>query len=243
MGAGRRHDGHLHHRPARTRRRSHRNRPRSPAPRPDRLRHFRPSRTRHLEQHVTIEEIRRAINTDPANSDWAKQGAGPLFVADPAARIVIIGQAPGQRAQASGIPWDDASGAKLMMWLGVTETQFRDPELFAILPMDFYYPGKGTSGDLPPRKDFAPRWHPLILSQLPRIRLTLLVGKYAQDQYLVGRAKSNLTENVRAFREYLPEVFPVVHPSPLNFRWQARNPWFEADLVPALRASVADAIG
>jgi uracil-DNA glycosylase len=198
---------------------------------------------RDQERRVTIDEIRRAIDTDPANSDWAKRGVEPLFVADPAARIVIIGQAPGQRAQASGIPWDDASGAKLMLWLGVTEAQFREPELFAILPMDFYYPGKGASGDLPPRRDFAQRWHPLILGQLPRIRLTLLVGKYAQDRYLVGRAKSNLTETVRAFREYLPEVFPVVHPSPLNFRWQARNPWFETDLVPVLRTSVADAIG
>ncbi|MDY7541332.1 MULTISPECIES: uracil-DNA glycosylase family protein [unclassified Cryobacterium] len=197
---------------------------------------------RDQERRVTIDEIRRAIDTDPANSDWAKRGVEPLFVADPAARIVIIGQAPGQRAQASGIPWDDASGAKLMLWLGVTEAQFREPELFAILPMDFYYPGKGASGDLPPRRDFAQRWHPPILGQLQRIRLTLLVGKYAQDQYLVGRAKSNLTETVRAFREYLPEVFPLVHPSPLNFRWHARNPWFETDLVPVLRTSVADAI-
>ncbi|TFC30487.1 uracil-DNA glycosylase family protein [Cryobacterium sp. MDB1-18-2] len=194
------------------------------------------------EGHVTLDEIRQAIDTDPSNAAWAKRGVGALFVADPAARIVIIGQAPGQKAEASGIPWDDASGAKLMLWLGVTEDQFRDPALFAILPMDFYYPGKGTSGDLPPRKDFAPRWHPLIVGQLSGIRLTLLIGKYAQDQYLVGRGKRNLTETVRAFREYLPDVFPVVHPSPLNFRWQARNPWFETDLVPALRTSVADAI-
>ncbi|TXN31873.1 uracil-DNA glycosylase family protein [Lacisediminihabitans profunda] len=191
---------------------------------------------------MTIDAIRKAIDADPANAAWAKRGEGPLFVADPAARIAIIGQAPGQKAQASGIPWDDASGAKLMLWLGVTEDQFRDPSLFAILPMDFYYPGKGTSGDLPPRRDFAPRWHPPILGQLSGIRLTLLVGKYAQDHYLVASTRSNLTETVRAFREYLPDVFPVVHPSPLNFRWQARNPWFETDLVPALRAAVADAI-
>jgi uracil-DNA glycosylase len=190
---------------------------------------------------MTIAEIRKAIDVDPANADWARRGEGPLFVADPAARIAIIGQAPGQKAQASGIPWSDASGAKLMLWLGVTEDQFRDPELFAILPMDFYFPGKGVSGDLPPRKDFAARWHPLILGQLPRIRLTLLVGRYAQDHYLAGNAKSNLTETVRAFGEYLPDVFPLVHPSPLNFRWQARNPWFETDLLPALRTTVAAA--
>jgi uracil-DNA glycosylase len=165
---------------------------------------------------VTIDEIRRAIDSDPANFAWSQRGIGPLFVAHPASRIAIIGQAPGSRAEASGIPWDDASGAKLMAWLGVTEDEFRDPERFAILPMDFYYPGKGASGDLPPRKDFAPRWHPLIVGQLPSLRLTVLIGKYAQDHYLAGRGKSNLTETVRAYGEYLPDVFPVVHPSPLN---------------------------
>ena len=113
---------------------------------------------------MTIEEIRQAIASDPANQGWAQRGIAPLFVANPGARIAIIGQAPGHKAEASGIPWDDASGAKLMSWLGVTEDQFRDPERFAILPMDFYYPGKGASGDVPPRKDFAPRWHPLIVA-------------------------------------------------------------------------------
>jgi len=191
---------------------------------------------------VTIDEIRRVIHDDPANVNWAKRGVGPTFVANPSARIAIIGRAPGQKAQASGIPWDDASGAKLMSWLGVTKDQFRDPARFAILPMDFYYPGKGARGDLPPRKDFAPRWHPLILGQLPDLRLTVLIGKYAQDYYLADRAKSNLTETVRAFREYWPDVFPVVHPSPLNFRWQAHNPWFETDTVPGLRTAVAGAI-
>lgn len=191
---------------------------------------------------MSIEKIQQAIVADPANQVWAQRGVGPLFVASPSARIAIIGQAPGRKAEASGIPWDDASGAKLMLWLGVTEDQFRTPELFAILPMDFYYPGKGASGDLPPRKDFAPRWHPLILGQLPELRLTVLIGKYAQDHYLVGRAKSNLTETVRAFREYLPDAFPLVHPSPLNFRWQAHNPWFETDTLPVLKAVVADAI-
>lgn len=191
---------------------------------------------------MNLDEIRRRIDLDPANKVWADQGIGPLFVAHPAARIVIVGQAPGAKAQASGIPWDDASGAKLMAWLGVTEAQFRDPELFAILPMDFYFPGKGAQGDLPPRKDFAPRWHPLILGELPRVRLTVLVGKYAQDHYLAGRTKANLTETVRAFREYLPEVFPAVHPSPLNFRWQAKNPWFEIDALPVLKVAVGAAI-
>jgi uracil-DNA glycosylase len=108
--------------------------------------------------------------------------------------------------------------------------------------MDFYYPGKGASGDLPPRKDFAGLWHQRILAELPDLRLTILVGGYAQKHYLAGRAKQSLTETVRAYLEYLPAMMPLVHPSPLNFRWQAKNPWFEDEVVPALRSLVAGAI-
>ena len=191
---------------------------------------------------MNFETIRHAIDTDVSNAAFAEQGPRSLFVADPRARIAIIGQAPGQKAQASGIPWDDASGARLMDWLGVREEQFRDPSLFAMLPMDFYYPGRGARGDLPPRKGFATRWHPLILSELPELRLALLIGAYAQNEYLSRDRKTNLTETVRSYREYLPRVFPLAHPSPLNFRWQARNPWFETELIPDLRAAVAAAV-
>ena len=107
---------------------------------------------------------------------------------------MVVGQAPGRVAQESGLPWNDASGAKLFEWLGVTEHQFRDPDLFALLPMDFYYPGKGTTGDLPPRKDFAPRWHPPLLDLMPKIELTILIGGYAQKYYLADKVKKNLTE-------------------------------------------------
>jgi uracil-DNA glycosylase len=155
--------------------------------------------------------------------------------------VVIIGQAPGRLAQESGIPWNDASGVTLMKWLGVDEPTFRTPELFAIVPMDFYYPGPGAHGDLPPRPGFAERWHPPLLAAMPEIRLTLLIGAYAQQHYL-GR-RGSLTERVRAFRDYLPDRVPLVHPSPLNFRWQARNPWFAEELLPELRKSVAAAIG
>ncbi|MBN9140610.1 MAG: uracil-DNA glycosylase family protein [Micrococcales bacterium] len=169
-------------------------------------------------------------------------GWEPVYTAGPGARVAVVGQAPGRLAQASGVPWDDASGARLREWLGVTEQQFRDPALFALVPMDFYYPGRGTGGDLPPRRGFAERWHPPLFALMPDIRLTLLIGSYAQAHYLGRRRRASLTETVRAHADYLPEFLPIVHPSPLNFRWQARNPWFETDVVPTLRTRVAEAL-
>jgi len=192
-----------------------------------------------------LDALRREIIEDASNA-WARElGYQPLYAAQPGARVAIIGQAPGLRAQSGGLVWDDPSGVTLRSWLGVSEEQFYDPDVFALLPMDFYYPGKainGKSGDLPPRQDFAPRWHPRILAELPRIHLTLLVGSYAQAHYLAGRAKRTLTENVRAYAEYLPSTMALVHPSPLNFRWQAKNPWFAAEVVPALRAAVRTSV-
>jgi uracil-DNA glycosylase len=191
---------------------------------------------------VSFDTIRDRIITDPQNA-WARDlGYLPLYAAGPGARIAVIGQAPGRKAQERRMAWNDASGIKLLDWLGVSETQFRDPNLFALLPMDFYYPGKGAMGDLPPRKDFAGRWHPPLLDLMPEIRLTILIGQYAQQHYLVGRTKRNLTETVHAFDEYLPGILPLVHPSPLNFRWQAHNPWFVTDLLPVLRKHVAAAL-
>lgn len=186
--------------------------------------------------------IRAEIAADPANAGQAALGWEPLFTASPSSRIVIIGQAPGRRAQASGIPWDDPSGVKLRDWLGVTPEQFYDPGVISLMPMDFYYPGKGKGGDLPPRRDFAPKWHPRILAEMHEVRLTVILGAYALKYVLGRRAKSNLTETVRTFRDYGPEVIPLVHPSPLNFRWQANNPWFEEDVIPALRELVRSAL-
>lgn len=179
-------------------------------------------------------EIYDELVGDPSNSSLTESGFRPVYAASALSRIVIIGQAPGKRAQESGTPWDDASGVTLRRWLGVTDEQFYDADLFALIPMDFYYPGKGTSGDLPPRPDFAPRWHPRILSELPDLRLTILIGGYAQKYYLGTAAKTNLTLTVEAYRDYLPAMIPLVHPSPLNFRWQAKNPWFERDVVLSL---------
>jgi uracil-DNA glycosylase len=189
-----------------------------------------------------LDDIRKEISADPSNS-WAVQlGFAPLYTAAATARVAIIGQAPGRQAQESGIPWNDPSGVRLREWLGVSDEQFYDPTRFALLPMDFYYPGKSASGDLPPRPDFAPRWHPQILGQLSDLRLTVLIGSYAQHYYLAGNAKRTLTETVHAFAEYLPTRIPLVHPSPLNFRWQKKNPWFDTDVLPRLKSLTTAAL-
>lgn len=183
------------------------------------------------------------LTAHPSNA-WARDlGYRPVWAGSPSARIAIIGQAPGWRAQESGIPWDDASGMRLRSWLGVHDDEFYNPFLFAIVPMDFYFPGKGKTGDLPPRKDFASRWHPRILGGMPDITLRVLVGVHAQRFYLADRAKTNLTQTVQSYRDYLPTEFPVTHPSPLNYGWHAKNPWFMAEVVPELSRQVAVLLG
>ncbi|MDO5750106.1 MAG: uracil-DNA glycosylase family protein [Rothia sp. (in: high G+C Gram-positive bacteria)] len=182
------------------------------------------------------------VKADPANVQFTAQGWEPIYTASPTATLVIIGQAPGIKAQESQVAWNDASGKNLRSWLGIEESVFYDPAQVALLPMDFYFPGKGKSGDKPPRKDFAPTWHPRILEQMPNVQLTLLIGQYAQKHYLGKSAQKNLTETVRAFADYGPEFMPLVHPSPLNFRWQKANPWFEEQVIPALRERVAQVL-
>jgi uracil-DNA glycosylase len=186
-----------------------------------------------------LEAIHREILEDPANRAATAAGILPLYSASEQSKIAIIGQAPGQKAQDSGIPWHDPSGVKLRQWLGVSDEQFYDPKLIALLPMDFYFPGKGPHGDLPPRDGFASTWHPKIFEHLGSIQLKVLIGRYAQRAYLGRRQKANLTETVRSFAEYLPDYFPLVHPSPLNFRWQAKNPWFVTEVLPALHDLVS----
>jgi uracil-DNA glycosylase len=159
--------------------------------------------------------------------------------ADPGARILIIGQAPGTRVHASGVPWDDASGKRLRGWLCVGSDDFYDQSKFAIVPMGFCYPGRGKGGDNPPRPECAPLWHARVLKNLPNIQLTLLIGSYAQGYYLRNSLKASLGETVRAWQDYIDDGFlPLVHPSPRNEMWLRRNPWFEAEIVPALRERV-----
>lgn len=162
----------------------------------------------------------------------------PILRASVNSRILIVGQAPGRRVQESGIPWDDPSGDKLREWLGLTKASFYDESNVAIMPTGFCYPGKGKSGDLPPRPECAPFWHPPLLKAMKKIKLTLLIGTYAQAYYLKQNAKPTLTETVRSFREYLPSYFPLPHPSPRNRIWLRRNPWFEDEILSNLRHTV-----
>lgn len=159
----------------------------------------------------------------------------PVLRAGEGARLLIVGQAPGTRVHETGIPWNDPSGDRLREWLRVDRQQFYDEERVAIIPMGYCYPGRGKTGDLPPRRECAELWLPRLLEHLPKLELTLLVGQYAQAHYLSERRKETLTETVRAWREYLPSYIPLPHPSPRNNIWLAKNAWFEEEVVPAMR--------
>lgn len=167
-------------------------------------------------------------------------GPRPVLQAHPLARILVVGQAPGARVHASGVPWDDASGVRLRAWMGVDAKTFYDPTRIAIVPMGMCYPGRGADGDLPPRPECAPLWLPRLLPHLARVELTLLVGQYAQRWFLGRLRKSSLTETTAAWREYAPRFMPLPHPSPRNQPWLARHRWFEEDVIPALRARIAE---
>ncbi|QGX40642.1 uracil-DNA glycosylase family protein [Permianibacter aggregans] len=164
----------------------------------------------------------------------------PILQAGRQARILIVGQAPGRRAHDAGKPFADISGERLRQWLDVEEQRFYDATQFAILPMGFCFPGTGRQGDLPPRPECAPAWRQALMAKLPNIELTLVIGRYAQAHYFGG--KDSVTDTVRRWREYLPELLPLPHPSPRNQRWLKQNPWFDAELLPYLRQRVA-AIG
>ncbi|GLQ32116.1 uracil-DNA glycosylase family protein [Litoribrevibacter albus] len=160
----------------------------------------------------------------------------PVVRASVDAELLIIGQAPGTRVHATGIPWNDPSGDRLRSWLSMDKSDFYDEAKVAIIPMGFCYPGKGKSGDLPPRPECAEAWHARLLALLPKVRLTLLVGSYAQNYYLGRSKKKTLTETVKNYREYLEKGFlPIPHPSPRNTLWLKKNPWFEDEVVTEMR--------
>lgn len=167
-------------------------------------------------------------------------GCNPVVQLSSSSKIIIIGQAPGSRVHESGIPWHDKSGNTLRKWMNVDEETFYDPSVFSIMPMSFCYPGKGISGDLAPRPECAPLWHQKILKKVKNTPLILLIGQYAQRYYLKKDCKSNLTETVRSYKEFLPKYFPLPHPSPRNQNWIKINPWFIEEAVPELRWRIED---
>ncbi|MDO6761825.1 uracil-DNA glycosylase family protein [Tamlana sp. 2_MG-2023] len=170
--------------------------------------------------------------------DHLPLGPRPVVRAHPNSKIVIIGQAPGTKVHASGIPWDDPSGKQLRKWLDVSVEDFYDASKFAIIPMGFCYPGKGKTGDLPPRKECAPQWHDALFDELNQVELVLLIGMYAQKYYLRQAAKKTLTETVKNYNDYLPKFLPLPHPSPRNRFWLTKNSWFEVEVLPELRRRV-----
>jgi uracil-DNA glycosylase len=166
-------------------------------------------------------------------------GARPVLRVSATARILIVGQAPGTRVHETGIPWNDPSGDRLRKWLQISREDFYDETKIAIIPMGYCYPGRyPKGGDLPPRKECAEHWLPLLLPRLPELKLTLLIGGYAQEHYLGSNIKKSLTETVRAWREYAPEFIPLPHPSFRNLLWLKQNPWFEQEVTPMLRERV-----
>lgn len=187
----------------------------------------------------TLEALLKAVRACRACEADLPLGPRPVLQADATARILVVGQAPGLRVHQTGIPWDDPSGERLRDWMGVDRDTFYDASQVAIIPMGFCYPGRGTSGDLPPRRECAQLWLDQLLAKLPRISLTLLIGQYAQKHYLGNRRKASLLETTHAWREYAPAYFPLPHPSPRNTPWFQRHPEFEREVIPALRKCVA----
>tara|TARA_B100002019_G_scaffold289165_1_gene304220 strand:+ start:1519 stop:2100 length:582 start_codon:yes stop_codon:yes gene_type:complete len=181
-----------------------------------------------------LTEVRQCTLCEPE----LPMGARPVVQLHPNAKILVAGQAPGRRVHASGKPFDDPSGDRLRQWMGIDKATFYDAEKLAIIPMGLCYPGTGKSGDLPPRPECAPAWRQKLLQQLPNLELTLAIGQYAQSWH-IDEPKQTLTERVKNWESYWPELLPLPHPSPRNNLWLKRNPWFEDSIIPTLQERVS----
>lgn len=191
---------------------------------------------------MALSQLVKDIRQCEICSEHLPLGPRPIVQLPATAKIAVLGQAPGRITHISGTPWDDASGRRLRDWLGVDDETFYNSGMFALMPMGFCYPGTGKSGDLPPRKECAETWHEKAFAHLENVSLYLVIGAYAQKYYLGKKMYRNLTETVRNYHEYLPQYFPLVHPSPRNFRWEKKNPWFVEDVLPVLKAQVDELI-
>ncbi len=188
---------------------------------------------------LSFDELVRRVRACTICAEVLPFGPRPVVQLSQASRILVVGQAPGKRVHETGLPFNDPSGDRLRQWMGITREAFYDDRKLAILPMGFCYPGKGRSGDLPPRLECAPAWRAPLLERLPNIGLTLVIGQYAHAWHLPDGAQRSVTENVRNWRQYWPALLPMPHPSPRNNLWLRRNPWFEAEVVPELQERVA----
>jgi uracil-DNA glycosylase len=191
---------------------------------------------------LPFEELVRRVRACTICADVLPYGPRPVIQLSEAARILVVSQAPGRRVHETGIPFNDPSGDRLRQWMGIDRDTFYDDQKLAILPMGFCYPGTGKSGDLPPRPECAPAWRQPLLNRLKHVGLTLVIGQYAHAWHLPDRSKS-LTDNVRNWEHYWPDILPMPHPSPRNNMWMRRNPWFEDEVIPRLRLRVADLLG
>ncbi|NRF71301.1 uracil-DNA glycosylase family protein [Aquincola sp. S2] len=196
-----------------------------------------------MEVHPALDRLLEAVRACRACDAHLPHGPRPVLQAGATARILIVGQAPGAKVHASGVPWDDRSGERLRDWMGIGAETFYDSACVAIVPMGYCYPGRGASGDLPPRRECAQLWLDRLLAQMPRIELTLLVGRYAQAHFLRGAGYTSVTATTRGWRDHAPRFIPLPHPSPRNVAWFKANPWFDDDLLPVLRRCVRKLVG
>lgn len=191
---------------------------------------------------TTFETLIASVKACTICKDKLPDGVRPVLQLHPEAQILIAGQAPGRKVHESGIPFDDASGKRLRECLGMSDEVFYNPKKVAILPMGFSYPGTGKSGDLPPRPECEPAWRSQLLQQLPDLKITLVLGLYAQKYHFENK-NSSLTELVKSSEKYWPNLVPLPHPSPRNNIWLSKNSWFEAELIPKLQEKVSLIIG
>jgi uracil-DNA glycosylase len=189
-------------------------------------------------EYPTLEGLLAAVRDCRFCEEKLPLGPRPVVRAGESVRILVVGQAPGIRVHTTGIPWDDPSGVRLRGWMGLDTDRFYDASRIAIIPMGYCYPGRGDGGDLPPRPECAALWLDHLLAKLPKVELTLLIGLHAQRHFLGSRRKRSLTETTRAWREFVPEYLPLPHPSARNTPWFKRNPWFEHEVLPVLRARI-----
>ncbi len=183
---------------------------------------------------ILLDEVKSCEVCKP----FLPRGPRPVIQLHPKASVLIVGQAPGRKVHETGIPFDDPSGERLRDWMGIDRATFYDAKKIAILPMGFCYPGTGKSGDLPPRPECVPTWREQLLRQIPHLKLTLVIGQYAQDYHLANSPPKMVTETVKAWKKFWPTQLPLPHPSPRNNLWLKRNPWFQKELLPILQSQI-----